>query len=270
LPHQKTRKQLRSFIGMVNYYRNMWPQWSHLLAPFSSFTAAKVKWTWTEECQTSFDNMTKLIAKEKLITHPNFNKIFEVHTDASKVQLGTCKSQEGKPVAFYGRKLNPAQVRYTTTERELLSIVETLKEFRNILLGQQIIVHTDHANLTYQNFNSDKVIRWRLFIKEYSPDLRYIKVESNLVADALCRLPTQSTPLEDSQEAFYSVIECYGKEHKDAPKHDFHPLSFSHLEAEQQSDPLSKKELRKVKSKYQIKEFLGGGKLDHLFATMTK
>jgi RNase H-like domain found in reverse transcriptase len=52
-------------------------------------------------------------------------------------------------VAFYSRKLNPAQTRYTTTERELLSISETVKEFRNILLGQQIIVHTDHANLTY-------------------------------------------------------------------------------------------------------------------------
>jgi hypothetical protein len=62
------------------------------------------------------------------------------------VQLGACISQEEKPIAFYSRKLNPAQTRYTTTERELLSIVETLKEFRNILLGQQIIVHTDHEN----------------------------------------------------------------------------------------------------------------------------
>jgi hypothetical protein len=66
-----------------------------------------------------------------LLTYPNFNKTFEIHTDASKVQLGTCISQEGQPVAFYSRKLNPAQTRYTTIERELLSIVETLKEFRN-------------------------------------------------------------------------------------------------------------------------------------------
>jgi len=256
----KTRKQLRSFIGMVNYYRDMWPQRSHLLAPLSSLTSAKVKWTWTEECQTSFDNMKKLIAKETLLTYPNFNKTFEIHTDASKVQLGACISQEGKPVAFYSRKLNPAQTRYTTTERELLSIVETLKEFRNILLGQQIIVHTDHANLTYKNFNSDRVMRWRLFIEEYSPDLRYIKGENNVVADALSRLPKQSKPFEDSQEVFYTVMECYKKEKKDAPKYDFHPLSFVHLEAEQQSDPLLKKELRQDTCKYQIKEFLGGGK----------
>jgi RNase H-like domain found in reverse transcriptase len=62
-------------------------------------------------------------------------------------------------VAFYCRKLNLAQTQYTTTERELLSIVETLKELRNIVLGQQIIVHTDHANLTYNNFNSDRIMR---------------------------------------------------------------------------------------------------------------
>jgi len=164
----KTRKQLRSFIGMVNYYRDMWPQRSHLLAPLSSLTSSTAKWDWTEQCQKAFEDIKKLIAKETLLTYPNFNKMFEIHTDASKVQLGACISQEGRPVAFYSRKLNPAQTRYTTTERELLSIVETLKEFRNILLGQQIIVHTDHANLTYKNFNSDRVMRWRLFIEEYS------------------------------------------------------------------------------------------------------
>jgi RNase H-like domain found in reverse transcriptase len=82
--------------------------------------------------------MKRLIAKETLLTYPNFKKPFEILTDASKVQLGihACISQEGRPVAFYSRKLNTAQTRYTTTERELLSIVENLKEFRNILLGQ--------------------------------------------------------------------------------------------------------------------------------------
>jgi hypothetical protein len=122
---------------MVNYYRDMWPQRSHLLAPLSSLTSAKAKWNWTSECQNAFEDMKILITKETLLTYPNFKKPFEIHTDASKVQLGiaACISQEGRPVAFYSRILNPAQTRYTTTERELLSIVETLKEFRNILLG---------------------------------------------------------------------------------------------------------------------------------------
>jgi hypothetical protein len=113
-------------------------------------------------------------------------------------------------------------------------------------------------------------MRWRLFIEEYSPDLPYIKGENNVVADALSRLPKQSTPLEDSQEVLYSVIKCYGKAHKDAPKYDFHPLSFSHLEAEQQSDPLLKKELQKIQASIKSKNILGEEKIDHSLATMSK
>jgi hypothetical protein len=169
-----TRKQLRHFIGMVNYYRDMWPLRSHLLAPLSSIISAKVKWKWTTEHQEAFDKMKALIAKETLLTFPDFSQEFEIHTDASKLQLGACISQNGKPVGFYSRKLQPAQTRYTTTERELLSIVETLKEFCNILLGQRIKVHTDHENLSYKTFNSDRVMRWRLYIEEYSPELQYI------------------------------------------------------------------------------------------------
>jgi hypothetical protein len=113
----KTRKQLRSFIGMVNYYRDMWPKRAHLLAPLSAMTSSQVKWNWTEECQKSFDLKKEVISKETLLTYPQFDKPFEIHTDASKVQLGACISQEGKPIAFYSRKLNPAQPRYITTER---------------------------------------------------------------------------------------------------------------------------------------------------------
>jgi RNase H-like domain found in reverse transcriptase len=177
----------------------------------------------------------KLIAKETLLTYPNFNKTFEIHTDASKVRLGACISQEGRPVAFYSRKLNPAQTWYATTEQELLPIVETLKEFRNILFGKQIIVHIDHANLTYKNFNSDRVMRWRLFIEEYSPDLQDIKGDNNVVADALCCLPQTSSSYEDSQESFYALVECheYKNKSKNADKYDFHPLSYEHLELAQ-------------------------------------
>jgi RNase H-like domain found in reverse transcriptase/Reverse transcriptase (RNA-dependent DNA polymerase) len=149
----KTRKHLSSSIGMVNYYRHMWPQRSHLLAPLSFLTSCTAKWDWIEQSQNGFEDMKKLIAKETLLTYPNIHKKFEIHTDGSNVQLEACISQEGRHVAFYSRILNPAQTQCTTTERELLSIVETLKEFRNILLGQQIIVQTDHANLTYKNFN---------------------------------------------------------------------------------------------------------------------
>jgi hypothetical protein len=106
-----------------------------------------------------FRKIKELLSKEVLLTYPNFNEPFDVHTDASDLQLGAVISQKGVPIAFYSRKLNKVQRNYTTTERELLAIVETLKEYRNILLGQQIKVYTDHKNLTCVNFYTQHVIR---------------------------------------------------------------------------------------------------------------
>ena len=83
-------------------------------------------------------------------------------------------SQKGKPIEFYSRKLNPAWVNYTTTGRDLLSIVETQKEFRNILLEQQIKVNTDNKILTHEIFNTEIVVKWRLILEEYNPELIYM------------------------------------------------------------------------------------------------
>jgi hypothetical protein len=73
-------------------------------------------------------------------------------------------------------------------ERELLSIVETFKEFQNILLGQQIKVYTDHQNIIYKNFIAECVIRWPLIIEEFGPEFNYIKGPNNIVANDLSRL----------------------------------------------------------------------------------
>ena len=93
--------------------------------------------------------------------------------------------QKGKPIALYSRKMNSAQHNYTTTEKELLSIMTYLKKFRDILLRHQITVYTDHKYLNYKHFNIERVMFWRLIIEEFGPELKYIKGENNVVADAL-------------------------------------------------------------------------------------
>ena len=85
-----------------------------------------------------------MIGREVLLAYPDFNAPFEIHTDASKLKIGAVISQKSKPIAFYSQKMNRPQQNYTTTEKERISIVATLKEFRNILLGHQITVYTDH------------------------------------------------------------------------------------------------------------------------------
>ena len=108
----------------------------------------QAKWNWSKECQKVFDTIEKLVSRETLHFYPNFIEPFVIHTDASKLQIGVIISQHDKPIAFYGRKVNSAQLNYTTTERELLYKIETLKEYNYILLGQQIKVYTHCKNLT--------------------------------------------------------------------------------------------------------------------------
>ena len=132
----------------------MWQKRSELLAPLTALTSKKVKYDWKDENQKCFDAIKRVIGREVLLVYADFNAPFEIHTDASKLQLGAVISQKGKPIAFYSRKMNSDQHNYTTTEKELLSIVETLKEFCNILLGHQVTVYTDHKNLTYKFLNT--------------------------------------------------------------------------------------------------------------------
>ena len=125
----KNKKVLRSFIGMINYYCDMLKKRSELLAPLTSLTSNKCKWDWTDKHQKMFEAIKNVFLRKTLLSYPDFNQPFDIHTDASDLQLGAVIIQNKKPIAFNSQKLNPAQTRYTTTEKELLSSVETLKKF---------------------------------------------------------------------------------------------------------------------------------------------
>ncbi len=81
------------------------------------------------------------------MAYPDYSKVFEIYTDASSKQLGAVITQDNRPIAFFSLKLSDAQCKYSVTKIELLAIVETLKEFKGMLWGQNIKVFTDHANL---------------------------------------------------------------------------------------------------------------------------
>ena len=118
------------------------------------------------------------------MAYPDYDKVFEVYTDACETQLGSVIIQSNRPLAFFSRKLSETQRKYSVTKKDLLAIVETLKEFKGMLWGQKLIVYTDHQNLMRDalGLTSDRVYRWRLILEEYGPEIVYIKGIHNTVA----------------------------------------------------------------------------------------
>ncbi len=141
-------KKLRHFLGMVQYYREMWAKHSEMLAPLTDLVGEcretkatknngtkKKPWRWESIHQLAFDNVKATIAKEVVLAYPFFTKPFKIYTDASTTQLGVVITQGNRPIAFFSGKLSEAQSKYSVAKIELLAIVDLLKEFRGILWG---------------------------------------------------------------------------------------------------------------------------------------
>jgi hypothetical protein len=193
-------RQLRHFLGMVQYYCDLWARWSNMLAPLTSLVGEcgqtkstkakgtkKVPWHWDEVHQRAFNHVKATIAKDVVLAYPDYSKVFEIYTDASSKQLGAVITQDNRPIAFFSRELSDMQRKYSITKIELLAIVKTLKEFKGMLWGHNIKMFTDHANLMRDalGLTSDQVYQWRLLLEEYGPKIVYIKGIHNTVADAV-------------------------------------------------------------------------------------
>ena len=139
-------KQLRHFLGMVQYYRDLWARRSKMLAPLTSLVGEcgqtkttkakgtkKVPWHWDEVHQRAFNHVKATIAKDVVLAYPDYSKVFEIYTDASSKQLDAVITQDNRPIALFSWKLSDAQRKYSVTKIELLAIVETLKEFKGML-----------------------------------------------------------------------------------------------------------------------------------------
>eukprot|EP00804_Cyclotella_cryptica_P013263 CCRYP_007025-RA/>CCRYP_007025-RA protein AED:0.37 eAED:0.69 QI:0/0/0/1/0.33/0.5/4/0/454 len=169
----------------------------------------KKPWYWNDIHQQAFDTVKATIARDVTLAYPDYSQGFEIYTDSSKFQLGAVITQNNRPLAFFSRKLSQAQQKYSVTKQELLAIVETLKEFKGMLWGQQITVYTDHKNLMQDalGLTSDRVYRWRLLLEEYGPTIVYIKGIHNTVADAISRL--DYGPVIDDRSTWMTFAQCW-------------------------------------------------------------
>ena len=112
-----------------------------------------------------------------LITYPDYSKPFHIYTDALEYQVRAAIIQEGKPVVYFSQKLSPAQMNYLTTKKELLAIVLCSKEYHKILYGGQIIVYTNHQNLTFKMLSIQHILCWQIFMDEFDLTLKYKRQE---------------------------------------------------------------------------------------------
>jgi hypothetical protein len=119
--------------------------------------------------------MKAFMAAGVLCAYPDHNKPFHIFTDASDYQLGACIMQEDKPVAYYSKKLNSAQMNYATIDKDLLCVVAALREFGSILLGAELHNHTDHKNILSIGDSSQQFLCWISYVDEYGPTLHYVK-----------------------------------------------------------------------------------------------
>ena len=95
---------MQAFIGVINYYRDLWARQPHLLHPLTALTFLKVNFKWDDVEQKAFDEIKRTVAHNTLLSYPYFNKRFDIHTVARDHQLVAVISQEGKPIALYSRK----------------------------------------------------------------------------------------------------------------------------------------------------------------------
>ena len=189
--------ELQSFLGLCNYFRRFIPGYSEIAAPLTGMTG-KNKWHYPlahEELQ-AFNTLKNTLIAPPVLAIPQFDKPFDVVTDASEFACGAVLLQEGRPVAYMSKKFSSAERNYPTHDRECLGIVSAYKEWRCYLEGVPSTCHTDHAPLTQlqsQPHISRRQARWLEFLASFRPNVVYVQGRIN-PADILSRPPQGSPP----------------------------------------------------------------------------
>ena len=165
--HPKNSKQLKVVIWYSEFLSKYVSKTFSFLALPNKLASKKGKdWYWGEAEQKDFELAKEMLTKHTTMAFPDFERPFNLYTDASNPQLGATLVQDGKSLGFYTWKLNSAQLNYTVDEKELLEIIEGFKAFEGMIRGQELTVHTDHLNLLYQSMPFQRIVRWRLILKE--------------------------------------------------------------------------------------------------------
>lgn len=200
-PTPSSTRQLRSFLGLVNFYRRFIPDCANLCHPLTDLLRKGTKkFHFPEAAKSAFESVKARLSEATSLTHLSTDPAAQLMltTDASQEAVGAVLQQrlngETQPLSFFSRRLQPAQTRYSTFGRELLGIYLAVKHFRHILEGRTFAVYTDHKPLTYAfksaaDRYSPRETRHLDYVSQFTTDVRFIDGSFNTVADALSRMP---------------------------------------------------------------------------------
>jgi len=203
-PKPTNAKQLRQFLGTINFYRRFIPETAKDQAALNGAlkgpkTKGKTPIQWTAEMDTAFEKSKEGLARATLLAHPDPAAKLAVTTDASSTAIGAVIQQHTKegwqPLAFLSKKLNNAQTKYSPYDRELLAVYMAIRHYRHMLEGRTFTVYTDHKPLVYAFkqdplHSSPRQARHLEYISQFTTDIQHIEGKSNIVADALSRVET--------------------------------------------------------------------------------
>jgi hypothetical protein len=180
-----------SFMGLVGYYRRFIVGFSNIAHPITSLQNKVTKFEWTLKCEKNFNLLKELLTSAPVLNIVDPNEIFVVCTDACKEGLGGVLTQNGHVIGYESRNLKEHERNYATHDLELVTIVHTLRMWRNYLMGKKFELRIDHIGLKYlfeQPTLNSKKTRWTEFLSEYDFDIKHIKGKENKVFEALSRI----------------------------------------------------------------------------------
>lgn len=243
-PQPRNVKELRSFLGLINYHRRFIKDFSILALPLYELLKKNAIWSWRQREAESFAALKASLAQVVEVCYPKKQGTFIIQTDSSDSGLGACLSQEQQEegevriIAFASRTLRGPEKNYTVTEKETLAIIFALKTWRTYVLGRPLILKTDHKALTFLlscRLLSARLTRWILFLQEYQFSIEYCPGKENIVADTLSRFP------EDLNEKVEPQPETHKVEVMSIAKEFQMPLDlrkkFRSMATEQGKDP---------------------------------
>ena len=214
-PIPKNIHEVRSFIGMCSYYRRFISKFAIIAGPLHDLTKKKVKFQWTLKEHNAFVTLKQRLMSKPLLKLPNLDQTFEIHCDACGDSLGAVLSQEGQPIAYESRRLQPQECTLGIYEKELLTVIHALDSWKHYLLGTPFIIRTDHQSIRYfmtQTKLSEKQMRWANFLSQFHFHIAHIPGKLNPVADALSRRPMVNAVSIAYNHDLTSMINMYAQD----------------------------------------------------------